>query len=320
MDRKRFLKAASVMTIASLNAESLFHTAFAGSDRSLPIVDTHQHLVDIKRFGENWSRPPIPGNYGVEEYRKATRGLNFAKAVYVEVAVPSDRRHEEALYVMELCQDKSSPTGAAVIKADIYDPGFEKYMSQFKPSSGIKGIRASFSSKESVMSEQVVKNVKALGRMGMSLDFSLLPDWFPVICELVRACPETRFQVNHCGNVDPRAFLKTDVYGKASHDADQWVKDMTCLASFPNVACKISGIATRVKGLPVNAANLGPAVKKCLDIFGPDRVMYASDWPWCLPATDIKTWVGVLKTIVADRPFVDQKKLFHDNAVRLYNI
>ncbi len=320
MDRKRFLKAASVITLASLDGGSLINAAFAEPARRLPIVDTHQHLVDVRRFGENWSRPPVPGNYGIEEYKKATRGLNFVKAVYLEVAVPKDRRHEEALYAIEICKDRSNITEAAVIKGDIYDPGFESYMSQFKASPCIRGIRPSFSSKESITSEQVVKNTRALGELGMSLDFTLSPSWLPAIYELAKACPGTMFLINHCGNVDPRAFLPTDAYGKADHSASEWVKDMSNMASLPNTALKISGVATRVKGLAVNADNLGPAINQCLNIFGPDRVMFASDWPWCLGATDIRTWVGVLKSVVAEKPFIDQKKLFHDNAIKFYKI
>jgi predicted TIM-barrel fold metal-dependent hydrolase len=308
------------MTIASLNSGSLVNAAFAGMARRLPVVDTHQHLVDVSRFGEKWARPPVPGNFGPAEYKKATRGLNFVKSVYLEVAVPADKRHEEALYAIEVCNDRSNITQGAVINSDIYDPGFANYMSQFRTSPCIKGIRPNFKSQESVVSEQVVKNVKTLGALGMSLDFIVRPSWLPAMYELAKACPGTAFMINHCGNVDPRAFLNTDVYGKADHDASVWVKNMTDLASLKNTALKISGIGSRVKELPATAENLGPAINQCLNIFGPDRVMFASDWPWCLPAIDIKTWVGVLKSVVADRPYVDQKKLFHDNAIRLYRV
>ncbi len=320
MDRKKFLKAASVITLASLEGASFMNDVFAGSLKRLPIIDTHQHLVDTRRFGANWSRPPIPGNYGVEEYQKAVKGLNLVKSVYMEVAVPTEKRREEALYAIELCNDKSNSTVGAIIRADLYDPGMKNYLSEFKNSSCIKGVRGSFNSRESVMDDQVVKNVRILGEMNMSLDFSLLPSFLAPACELVKACPETTFLVNHCGNVDPRAFLSTDAYGKADHNANEWQDAMSCLAMNKNAACKISGIATRVKGLPVNADKLGPAINQCLNIFGPDKVMFAADWPWCLPATDIRNWVQVLKAVVSERPYEEQRKLFYDNAVKFYKL
>lgn len=320
MNRKRFLTAASVITIASANSGALFNLAFAGSSKRIPIIDTHQHLVDVKRFGETWSRPPIPGNYGIEEYKKATKGLNFVKAVYMEVAVAKENRHKEALYALELCKDPSNPTVAAIIKADLYDPDFETYMSQFKGSPYIKGIRGSFNSIDDILNDQVIKNVRILGNMNMSLDFSVGTAWLSKMGELVKACPGTNFLINHCGNVDPRGFIDASVHGKADHDINLWIRDMKTLASYPNVLCKISGVATRAKGLEPNAKNLGPAINQCLDIFGPDRVMFAADWPWCLDATDVNSWVKTLKTVVAERPYIDQKKLFHDNAIQFYKI
>lgn len=309
------------MAISSLNAESALCAAFSSPVKALPIIDTHQHLVDFQRFGSEWSRPPVAGNFGIKEYKKATRGLNVVKAVYMEVAVPAHRRHEEALYAIELCKDPSAPTVAAVIKADLYDPGFSDYMSQFSGSPYIKGIRGSFRSREDMLNDQVVKNVRVLGVMNMSLDISLSPAWLSGLLKLVEACPDTRFLINHCGNVDPRAFiLPENLFGAPDHDGREWATDMKALASHKNVVCKISGVVTRSPGYELNQDNLGPAINQCLDIFGPDRVMFAADWPWCLKTMDIRNWVDILKKVVAGRSDEDQRKLFYDNAARFYNI
>jgi predicted TIM-barrel fold metal-dependent hydrolase len=48
--------------------------------------------------------------------------------------------------------------------------------------------------------------------------------------------------------------------------------------------------------------------------------MFASDWPWCLKGSELENWVNILKEIVKNRPYKEQKKLFHDNAVKFYNI
>jgi L-fuconolactonase len=223
MNRKLFLKAASVLAVSSMKGlPALYAATEEVKSASIPIIDTHQHLVDFKRFGQNWSRPPVPGNYGMEEYLQATEGLNFVKAVYMEVAVPAERRHEEALYALELCKDQSNPTVAAVIKADVYSSDFQNYMLQFKDSPYIKGIRGSFGDPKALTGNLLIENVRALGEMNMSLDFSVLPASLPAMLGLVRSCPGTRFLINHCGNVDPRAFLDPALgYGKADHDGRQ---------------------------------------------------------------------------------------------------
>jgi L-fuconolactonase len=57
-----------------------------------------------------------------------------------------------------------------------------------------------------------------------------------------------------------------------------------------------------------------------MDQFGPDRVVFGGDWPVCTLAATYREWVKALQTIVANRPHADQKKLFHDNAIRVYRL
>ncbi|HEX4589101.1 MAG TPA: amidohydrolase family protein, partial [Gemmataceae bacterium] len=57
-----------------------------------------------------------------------------------------------------------------------------------------------------------------------------------------------------------------------------------------------------------------------LDSFGPDRVMFASDWPVCTTVATLAEWVHALQTIVRERPEEQQAKLFHDNALRVYGL
>ena len=100
MNRKKFLSAASVLAIASLRGSSFLYAS--KSLNKIPIIDTHQHLADIARFGKGWTAPPVPGNYDMKAYIDATQNVNVVKAVYMEVGVPATRRQEEALYAIEI--------------------------------------------------------------------------------------------------------------------------------------------------------------------------------------------------------------------------
>jgi predicted TIM-barrel fold metal-dependent hydrolase len=245
----------------------------------------------------------------------------MVKAVYMEVGVPAARRQEEALYAIEMCKDKSNPTVAAVISGDLKSPEFESYISQFKDSTYIKGIRYGFRSIAEMQDPQLIKNIEILGKLNMSLDFTISPAWLPSIANLIKTCPGTRFLVNHCGNADPRAFLNpSSISGKPNHDANDWIAAMKTIAENKNVVCKISGIISVSSGYPKSAETLAPGINHCLDIFGPDRVMFASDWPWCLKSNKLEEWVNILKEIVKNRPYREQKKMFHDNAINFYSI
>ena len=90
------------------------------------------------------------------------------------------------------------------------------------------------------------------------------------------------------------------------------------LANCPNVVCKISGIVARAP-TDWTADHLAPIVNHCLDTFGPDRVMFGSDWPVCRLRASYRQWVDALWQIVATRSESDRRKLFHDNAVKFYD-
>jgi len=66
--------------------------------------------------------------------------------------------------------------------------------------------------------------------------------------------------------------------------------------------------------------DLAPLINHTMDSFGPDRVMFGGDWPVCTLAATYKEWVDSLKQVVKSRSEEQQKKLFHDNAVRFYGL
>jgi L-fuconolactonase len=158
--------------------------------------------------------------------------------------------------------------------------------------------------------------------MGMRFDIVVPPKWLQQAIKLVRFCPGTRFIVDHCGNADPKAFFKPGkvLPKEPEHDAESWKKDMKILAMEKNVICKISGIVSRVPGYSLTEEDLAPIINHCLDIFGNERVMFAGDWPVCLKNMPLADWVNILKKVVENRPLKEQKKLFHDNAAKFYNI
>ena len=106
-----------------------------------PIVDTHQHLWDLKRFRLPWldhAGEKLNRNHLMEDYVKACEGLNVVKAVYMEVAVEAKQRTDEAAYVLDLCRRKSGPTVAAVIGGSPGADGFAKYIGRSRTTRSLK--------------------------------------------------------------------------------------------------------------------------------------------------------------------------------------
>jgi L-fuconolactonase len=301
----------------------------SGKRLDLSILDTHQHLWDLSRLRPPWlsGAGKLNKSHVTKDYLEAIRGLNVAQAVYMEVDVDLAQQLAEAEYVLELCQRKDNPTCAAVISGRPAAEGFREYITRFKGSPYIKGIRHIPRAEEIQQGlwakKEFIQGIRLLGDSGMSFDLCMPPAELPGAAKLVDACPGTRFILDHCGNADPKAFRRKQGAGKKPepprHAAGQWWRDIATLAQRKQVVCKISGI---VASAPEDWTpdDLAPIINRCIDVFGPDRVMFASDWPVCTRVATLRQWVEALLTVIGGRPEALQRKLLHDNALQFYGL
>jgi predicted TIM-barrel fold metal-dependent hydrolase len=290
-------------------------TSAAEPKAMLPIVDTHQHLWDLKKFHLPWVKADSPLNHSFvsADYAKATEGLNIVKAVYMEVDVDPKQQPEEAEFIVELCKSKKTPTVAAVVSGRPNSEGFRAYVTPFKGSPYIKGIRQVLHGESTpagyCTTKEFICGIQLLGELGLSFDLCMRAPELPDATKLIDACPDTRFILDHCGN-EP----------VTNKDHSQWKKDMADLAKRKNVVGKVSGIVASAKPGEWKADDLAPVVNHTLEVFGPERVMFGGDWPVCTLAATYRQWVEALKTIVHERKEEEQKKLFQDNATKFYGL
>lgn len=316
MTRRAFLGSTAAAALAGCAGTG----GTASDPATIPVVDTHQHLWDLGRFQLPWLKNggPLAKNHLLTDYREAFRGVPLAQAVYMEVDVAADQKVAEAEYILGLCEDPGVPTKGAVIGARIAEEGFAAYLVRFKGNRRLKGVRQVLFS-GGTLAPAVVRNVNLLGERGLSFDLCVPPSGLDDGATLADRCPGTRVIVDHCGNADPKAFMKNPP-SKPEHDAEAWRRSMDGLARRKNVVCKISGIVARVPKPAWGPEHLAPIVDACLDAFGPDRVFFGSDWPVCTLGAPAADWVAALRSIVSRRPLADQRRLFHENAVRLYGL
>ncbi len=323
--RRDFLRQVTATALVTPAVSTLSPINWA-ADPSRLIIDAHQHLWDLEKQKLPWlaGAPDIlKHTYHLPEYREATQGLNI-KAIYMEVAVDASQLNEEAEQVIRLSRDASTQTIGAVIGSRPESPNFGDYISKFKSVPEVKGVRRVLHENETpaglCLQSEFVNSVRKLGEIGRSFDLCMRPKELSDGAKLAELCPETRFIVDHCGNADPKSFrtIQRDDE-KPSHSAEEWKLGLEKLAKRSNVICKISGVmASLPKG--GDASDLAPIVNFCLDTFGPDRVVFGSDWPVCLLGGPLKTWVNMLAQIISSRPDADQQKLWSGNAIRHYGL
>jgi L-fuconolactonase len=317
MDRRGFLRQAGFATASGIGLCSV--DSLVARERkdngTLAIVDTHQHLWDLKKFRLPWLKEGsvLARSYLIDDYRKATEGLHVVKSIYMEVDVDTRQQVAEADYVIDICKQGKGPTVAAVISGRPASEGFKDYILAYKGSPYIKGVRQVLHNPDApagyCLGRQFIKGVQLLGEQGMSFDLCLRPGELLDGAKLIDACPETRFVLDHCGNANVQ-----------TKDVMAWKRGMAEVARGKRVVCKISGIVASARPGKWTADDLAPFINHALEVFGPDRVMFGGDWPVCTLAATYRQWVEALKSVVKNRRIEEQRKLFHDNAVKFYGL
>lgn len=279
------------------------------------ICDTHQHLWDLDQFRLPWvDGGPLDRSYVMDDYLEAAAGLNVTKTVYMEVDVEASQKAEEAKYVLDLCRRDDNPMAGAVIGGRPATPGFREYLEPFRANPYIKGVRqvlhTSATEPGLLLTPEFLSDLRLLGEWGLRFDLCVPQEGLRNAAKAAALCPETRFVLDHCGNAKvPDLSSRED-----------WKRGIEAVAAQENVVCKISGIVASAKPGEWSAEDLAPIVLHCADAFGRDRIMFGSDWPVCTHAATYREWVEALQSIVSEWSEADRRKLFHDNAVRFYDL
>jgi predicted TIM-barrel fold metal-dependent hydrolase len=280
----------------------------------MSVIDTHQHLWDLSRVELSWhgEEPLLQRDFVSEHYLEATAGLGITKAVYMEVDVVPSHHRAEVEYITEVCRCDDYPTVAAVVSCRPESDDFPDYLASLGTNPYIKGLRRVLHVDETppghCLQDPFVRGVRLLGEYGLLFDICIRPQELEHAARLIDLCPDTTFVLDHCGN--------PDVCGNLS----AWKAGVAEVAERENVFCKVSGFVTTVRKGEWTPRDLAPVVDHVFAEFGADRLLFAGDWPVCTLATSYKGWFDALAVVIQSRSEEEKRRLFHDNAARLYGL
>jgi len=286
------------------------------SETMIPVIDAHQHLWDISKYKLPWlpNEGVLARSYSLIDYKKHTQGLNIVNTVYMEVDVDPSQQLKEAEDVSHLCQMPDSGMKGAVISGRPSSKQFKDYISKISKLNGIRGVRQVLHVPTTppayCLSHDFIEGVRLLGSKNLSFDLCVKHGELGNVSLLLDLCPDTFFILDHCGNPD----LK-------EKDLSPWKRGLESVAKRKNVVCKISGFLASAPGFGKwSIEEVAPIINHTLDTFGPDRVMFAGDWPVVLLAASFADWIGAVRQTVSSRPILDQRKLFYENALKHYKL
>ncbi len=281
------------------------------------IVDTHLHLWDPSHLRYAWldDIPLLNQPYLLTDYDEATTGHPVAQMVFVQCEVDPSQYLEEVAWVEAIAASDSRIAGI-VPWAPLEDgDGVAGVLDNFRDNPLVKGVRRIIQFEEDpafCLQPDFVRGVTLLGQRDLHFEICLKgDDQFRNCLELVARCPDVRFLLNHVG----KPFI-------ADGTMSPWAEMVQELAGYDNTWCKISGMANEADMERWTAADLGPYVKRVVEVFGWDRVMFGGDWPVALLATTYDRWVNTLDAIARDLGADDAAiaGLFARNARSFYRL
>jgi predicted TIM-barrel fold metal-dependent hydrolase len=165
---------------------------------------------------------------------------------------------------------------------------------------------------------------RCLAEMGLTLDIWALHTQLGDIVEFARTIPELPIVIDHCGGpigVGPYANQREQVFA-------DWSAGLRQAAALPNLNIKLSGLGMArlgFRGDPAKtsdelAAKWKPYVQACVEAFGPERSIFASNFPVDKVAGSYRVVVNAYKKMLADRPESELRAIFGGNARRLYRL
>lgn len=295
-----------------------------------PIVDPHQHFWDLGRNYYPWlcDPKPIPFRYGdytalkrnymPPDYLRDAGTLNIVKTVHEEALWESSDPAGEGRWLEQIAREYGYPhgcVGAAFFARDDIERVLAAH-AKVKLTRGVRNFPAAAAKPSDAKRGELGSMDDPKWRRGYALlekygfSFDLQTPWWHLdaAAELARDFPDTQMIIVHTG-------VPAD---RSEEGLAGWRAALETVAAQPNVAIKVSGLGR--PGLPWTLTANGAIIRDTINIFGPERCMFASNFPVDGLTGSFQMIYGGFRAAVSNRPIEERRMLFHDNAVRIYRL
>lgn len=276
------------------------------------LIDTHQHLVypDVAGYGWTDGIPPLANRpFTLEQYQELSKDADIVATLFMETGVDDADYQAETRYVAELAKNPDSNISGIIASCrPEYDAGFSDWLDECE-GLGVVGYRRVLHVMDDDLSttDTFRRNVHALGDRNKPFDLCMLPKQLTIGHALAKACGNTTIVLNHCGVPDI-----------AGGGLDPWRADILALAELPNVYCKLSGLLAYCAPVEATRVSISPYVNHVLETFGPNRMVWGSDWPVVELANGLPDWLSVTAGILDELSKDEAAAIGTNNAKRIF--
>lgn len=274
------------------------------------ITDSHQHFWQVGRFDYPWMTSDLGvlyRDYLPDELEPILARNGVEKTVLVQAS----NSLAESRWLLNLA-DQNSFIAGVVGWVDLMSPEVDAQLRELTDHPKFKGVRHLVESEPQddwLIQPAVLSGLKQLSTYGVSYDLLVHTRHLKHVPRVAETCPELALVIDH--------LAKPPI---AKNEIDEWSQGFKPLAFYPNIHCKLSGLVTEANWTSWQTDDLRPYVEFALESFGPERLMFGSDYPVCLLASTYDRVLASFQEILSNLGDDEREKIFSRNAARFYRV
>lgn len=273
-------------------------------------IDSHQHY---------WNFDPVKDAWITDEMQAIQRDFYPAEVwplmqrngIEGCVAVQADQSEAETIFLLDLARQQAFIKGV-VGWIDLRSPGLEQrldYFSQYPLLKGFRHIVQAEPDDAFLLRDDFCRGIRRLSGFDYTYDILIYPKHIKTALEFVRRFDEQRCMVDHIA----KPVIKR-------REIEQWKADISGFKEQDHVYCKMAGLVTEGDWAHWTAADFVPYMDVILETFGPDRIVFGSDWPVCLTGASYDQICGLTEQLLHTLSADEQDKIWGRNAITFYNL
>jgi len=275
-------------------------------------VDAHHHIWDLTVRDQPWTTelPPLRRSFGFAELSPHLQTHDVDGTVLVQTITVAGETPE----LLDLAARQPMVLGV-VGWVNLADPDVAGRLAELRAAPGgqhLAGIRHQVQEEPDprwLCRPDVRRGLAAVADAGLAYDLLITPPQLAAAIETVADLPELRFVLNHAGK--PRI---------RDRQLEPWRDLIGQLARHGNVTCKLSGLVTEADPAAWAVDDLRPYADTLFDTFGPERLMFGSDWPVCLLAASYDQVITAAEQLTAGLSGAERAAVFGGTAARAYGL
>ncbi len=274
------------------------------------VIDSHHHYWHYNQAEYDWiddSMRVIRADFLPENLKETISGAGVDGVVTVQAR----QLIEETDWLLQLAQQNDFMKGIVgwipLIQQDIEDY-LEKYSANVKLKA-VRHVVQGEADSEFILRKDFNCGISLLKKYSLVYDILIVERQLPNTIKFVDMHPNQPFVLDH--------IAKPLI---ATNQISPWRENIMELAKRENVSCKISGMVTEADFKQWTPEQLQPYFDVVVEAFGPDRLLFGSDWPVCLVATSYNDWITLVKKNISKFSETEQAKILGNNAINIYNL